>query len=625
MRIQTIHRFPVKGFPTESLTRARVRAGSGIHGDRLLAFPNGSTPVSDGEWNHCLSFTALKTDTSLQQWSVATDGAEDPAHITLTAPSGARVDIDPDDPASLEGASAVLRGLLAARGGEPRHLVRAGQGMFDGRLSGLSLINPATVAALAEYAGRDLDPLRFRGNLLVEGLPAFAEYGLIGAVLRIGTAVVGVRKSSERCPATKVDPTTAAVDANVPRLLATGFGHVHMGIDAFVLVSGTFSVGDPIEVLHTPEERAWEPSGARGGTFDVQHRSSPRFAVVETVQVSGSGAEAVAEVRLRDSLGWIGTLWEPGQHARLHLAPGLWRAFTITGVDRATGTFTVLVRLQGPGSEAVHALVPGTRLLVSGPFGAVTAAGLDGAAHLGLVTAGIGATAALGVLAEGLPDSVRTVTLVHVERAQDPSSVAVRLQERLTGQSETGVRTRFVRVSTAAGSRPGPEALLTEALDGTPDGAVAPEDTAVLLCGPVPLTEALVRSARTAGVHEDRILREVFSSPGGDTESLVAALPPARVTVRGAVTRKDRVTRQDEPAGASADFTWTPEEGTLLEALEDRGVDVPNSCRAGSCGKCAVRLAAGRVLYPLEPIAARGPDEVLLCSAVPETDLALEV
>ena len=62
MRIERLFRFPVKGLPAEELARAAVSAEGGVAGDRAVALGNGSTPVADGQWQSCGSFTALKND-----------------------------------------------------------------------------------------------------------------------------------------------------------------------------------------------------------------------------------------------------------------------------------------------------------------------------------------------------------------------------------------------------------------------------------------------------------------------------------------------------------------------------------------------------------------------------------
>ncbi|TKI07513.1 YcbX family protein [Martelella alba] len=60
----------------------------------------------------------------------------------------------------------------------------------------------------------------------------------------------------------------------------------------------------------------------------------------------------------------------------------------------------------------------------------------------------------------------------------------------------------------------------------------------------------------------------------------------------------------------------------LLEQLEQQGIRVPYSCRAGLCGTCRVALQTGEVA-PLTASAVEKPGSVLACSCIPKTDLRL--
>ena len=55
-------------------------------------------------------------------------------------------------------------------------------------MNAVSIINLASVRALAEAAGTAIDPLRFRANLYIDGLPAWAEFESLGARWRVGEA-----------------------------------------------------------------------------------------------------------------------------------------------------------------------------------------------------------------------------------------------------------------------------------------------------------------------------------------------------------------------------------------------------------------------------------------------------
>lgn len=73
---------------------------------------------------------------------------------------------------------------------------------------------------------------------------------------------------------------------------------------------------------------------------------------------------------------------------------------------------------------------------------------------------------------------------------------------------------------------------------------------------------------------------------------------------------------------AAVEIDWQGEtfsgnnQQVLLEQLEQQGIRVPYSCRAGLCGKCRVRLLEGEVT-PLKQSALVGDGTVLSCSCVP--------
>lgn len=61
----------------------------------------------------------------------------------------------------------------------------------------------------------------------------------------------------------------------------------------------------------------------------------------------------------------------------------------------------------------------------------------------------------------------------------------------------------------------------------------------------------------------------------------------------------------------------------LLEQLENQGIRVPYSCRAGICGCCRIRLIEGEV-SPLKKSAIAQDGSILSCSCVPKTSIRLE-
>lgn len=69
---------------------------------------------------------------------------------------------------------------------------------------------------------------------------------------------------------------------------------------------------------------------------------------------------------------------------------------------------------------------------------------------------------------------------------------------------------------------------------------------------------------------------------------------------------------------------------TLLDAALDAGINLPHSCKSGSCGSCRARLVDGDVYYPDgRPLGIAASEEaeglVLLCRARARGDVAIEV
>src|SRR5699024_3492596 len=248
----------------------------------------------------------------------------------------------------------------------------------------------------------------------------------------------------------------------------------------------------------------------------------------------------------------------------------------------------IAVRTQGRGSRAVAELAAGQRILTSGPHGTMTASRVFGGTTA-LVTAGIGITPSLGLLrADGLGELPATdrIRLFHVDRDHRTACLWNRLQERAGGGS---IPVEAHHRDTATAGRPSHRELVDW---------VAGCDN-VMVCGPRDFTAAVLAASAEAGV--PAVHQETFASPNTGMSEIIAGCSAAEVTL--------------EETGTS--FVWQPQEGTLLDSLEARRFGSPNSCRGGSCGTCAVSLAAGSVLYPIAPAARAGDDEVLVCSAVP--------
>lgn len=110
----------------------------------------------------------------------------------------------------------------------------------------------------------------------------------------------------------------------------------------------------------------------------------------------------------------------------------------------------------------------------------------------------------------------------------------------------------------------------------------------------------------------------------GDEVEILATAP---AKIYGAVAADDTANITQQP-DANVDIDWQGQafrgnnQQVLLEQLENQGIRIPYSCRAGICGSCRVQLLEGEVT-PLKKTAMGDDGTILCCSCVPKTALKL--
>jgi MOSC domain-containing protein len=248
--IHAIYRYPIKGLSPQALKQTHLRVGQTIPADRLYAIENGPSGFDATRPAYFPKQRFLMLMRNERLAALRTHFDED-SH-TLTIQWDCR-----------EAARGVLRtkeGRLAIEAffrrfmpkelrGPPKVLYGDGHSFSDVARKVVSIINPASVAAIESAVGAPVDPLRFRGNIYVSGWPAWYEFGLVGETLRAGdTARLKVARRIERCAATDVDPDTGIRDLNIPRALLENFNHTDCGVYAEVLAAGDIAVGNAVDV-----------------------------------------------------------------------------------------------------------------------------------------------------------------------------------------------------------------------------------------------------------------------------------------------------------------------------------------------------------------------------------------
>ena len=112
----------------------------------------------------------------------------------------------------------------------------------------VSVMNLASVRAVASAIGVDVDPLRFRANIYVDGMRAWAEDEWVaGQAVSIGEARLSVFKPIVRCVATDVNLETGTRDIDMVGMLREYFGRDTLGTYFSVAGDGRVGVGDVLQ------------------------------------------------------------------------------------------------------------------------------------------------------------------------------------------------------------------------------------------------------------------------------------------------------------------------------------------------------------------------------------------
>jgi hypothetical protein len=246
--VAAIFRHPVKGFTPEALNAVQLAPGEGFPFDRLWAVENGPCGFDPAApaFVPKQKFTVLAQIAKVAAARTRYDAATDVLHVA--GPSGREFAGRMADDDAREGFAAWLTELLGEDvRGTLKVLKAPGEHRFtDHPLGQVSVINLASVRDLGQKMGVELDPLRFRANLYVEGWPAWAENGWTGKPLMVGWARAEVFKPIVRCAATHVDPTTAERDLDVCKALFDNYGNMHCGIYVRVTSGGAVGLGDAV-------------------------------------------------------------------------------------------------------------------------------------------------------------------------------------------------------------------------------------------------------------------------------------------------------------------------------------------------------------------------------------------
>ena len=137
---------------------------------------------------------------------------------------------------------------------------------------------------------------------------------------------------------------------------------------------------------------------------------------------------------------------------------------------------------------------------------------------------------------------------------------------------------------------------------------INPDECLYYVCGPEFFIKDINQMLSSFSVSQDAIFFESFGPSSLSTSK--PELPDAQVHFVESGKRAH----------------WSPNNSqSLLELAEELGLNPTFSCRSGQCGLCRCPLKNGDVVYQTQPSFDHKPTEALLCCAVPDGDIKLEL
>jgi len=249
--VARLYRYPVKGLSAQPLSRVALDAEKPFPQDRIYALARPGAPIDrdDPKWAKKGLFVMLMLDEGLARVNTSLD--LDTLRLTVKEGNREVASAQLADAAERTQIESFFWQLLPGLPAPPLLVHSSGGHFMDKPDNVISLINLSTVRSLEQQWGVEIDPLRFRANIYIDGAKPWEEFDWVGSEIRIGGVVFSVDRKNGRCGATNVNPATGRRDLDIPSSLRTAFGHKNLGVYLIARDGGDIAVDDPVFVPRT--------------------------------------------------------------------------------------------------------------------------------------------------------------------------------------------------------------------------------------------------------------------------------------------------------------------------------------------------------------------------------------
>lgn len=260
-QVVALYRYPVKGFTPEKCEVVDVLDEGRIAGDRVLGIRFANSNVTDDAWSKKHEFIvlvntpgiarlqlrfdqkALRLCISLDGIILVNEALDEKGRNKIAAAIESYVLKLDESPLSSHPDRLPLR--LVGNGVTPRYQ--------DNEAGQITLHGRASLAAVGAAVGdNDLSELRFRSNIVIDGLEAWEEQNWVGRKIRIGQVSFDVVMPKTRCLATQANPRSGKRDLPILKTLTHAFSQEKPTFAIAMVTSGVggqVHVGDKVSLL----------------------------------------------------------------------------------------------------------------------------------------------------------------------------------------------------------------------------------------------------------------------------------------------------------------------------------------------------------------------------------------
>ncbi|MGL1921475.1 MAG: MOSC domain-containing protein [Hyphomicrobiales bacterium] len=516
--------------------------------------------------------------------------------------------------------SEVLRGnfkLVKQAKQQPR-LHRAGGAQAFGDCAPFLLMSEASLDDLNSRLISPVNMDRFRPNVVVSGVDAYEEDKW--KRIKIGGVTYNISMPCPRCVFTTIDENTRRLDLvgeplkTLAQYRSTQSGEIHFGQYMNALDEGVINVGDEIEVLETCEPPIHVVKTIKPPK--LQSDAVPRDFILRCIGIIDRSADAKSFRFVGDPN--LDFLYKAGQFITLHLqinGEKISRCYTVTSSPNCSDYIEITVKRQLDGlvSNWLHdELVVGDTLSASGMNGNFVVECHDEIdtdeeeQKFLFISAGSGITPMVS-MTKWFESQGGSADVIHMHFEKKKCLVA--FEQELIGIAEKSEKNQQFKVYLTQEKRAGYDygRLSGEQLINTvPDIA----GRKIYLCGSAGFMENTQKILSEMGVEESQVMREQFDAIIAPSVNSQSEQKNFTLTVNGS----EKVIKINSNQ-------------TILEAAEQNGIHIENSCRAGICGTCRCKLDRGEV-SSLNSMGLSSQDiaqnYILACSSYPTSNIEIE-